>query len=47
MATKAKHYVEVLLDVLQADDDNADLSDGTPNGAAILGRLWHARHHVV
>ena len=29
-------YVEVLLDVLQADDDNADLSDGTPNGAAIL-----------
>jgi len=29
-------YVEVLLDALQADDDNADLSDGTPNGAAIL-----------
>ncbi len=29
-------YVEVLLDVLQADDDNADLSDGTPNGSAIL-----------
>ena len=26
----------MLLDVLQADDDNADLSDGTPNGAAIL-----------
>lgn len=29
-------YVEILLDVLQADDDNDDLSDGTPNGAAIL-----------
>lgn len=29
-------FVEVLLDALQADDDNADLSDGTPNGAAIL-----------
>ena len=29
-------FVEVLLDVLLADDDNADLSDGTPNGAAIL-----------
>jgi len=29
-------YVEVLLDALQEDDDNADLSDGTPNGAAIL-----------
>ena len=29
-------YVEILLDVLQADDDNNDLSDGTPNGAAIL-----------
>ncbi len=29
-------YVDILLDVLQADDDNDDLSDGTPNGAAIL-----------
>ena len=29
-------FVEILLDALQADDDNADLSDGTPNGAAIL-----------
>lgn len=29
-------YVQILLDVLQADDDNADLSDGTPNGEAIL-----------
>lgn len=29
-------FAEVLLDALQADDDNADLSDGTPNGAAIL-----------
>lgn len=29
-------FVEVLLDVLQADDDDDDLSNGTPNGAAIL-----------
>lgn len=29
-------FVEVLLDVLQADDDDEDLSNGTPNGAAIL-----------
>ncbi len=29
-------FVEVLLDVLQADDDDDDLSNGTPNGASIL-----------
>lgn len=29
-------YTNVLLDVLQADDDNGDLSDGTPNGFAIV-----------
>ena len=29
-------FVEILLDVLQADDDDDDLSNGTPNGSAIL-----------
>ena len=29
-------FVEILLDVLQADDDDDDLSNGTPNGNAIL-----------
>ena len=29
-------FVEILLDVLQADDDDDDLSNGTPNGDAIL-----------
>ena len=29
-------YTDVLLDALQADDDDGDLSNGTPNGLAIL-----------
>jgi len=29
-------FVEILLDLLQADDDDEDLSNGTPNGDAIL-----------
>ena len=29
-------FSDVLLDVLQADDDDADLSNGTPNGQAIV-----------
>ena len=29
-------YTDVLLDVLQADDDDGDLTNGTPNGAAII-----------
>ncbi len=29
-------YADVLIDVLQADDDDADLSNGTPNAAAII-----------
>ena len=29
-------FVEILLDLLQADDDDDDLSNGTPNGDAIL-----------
>lgn len=29
-------FVEILLDALQADDDDDDLSNGTPNGDAIL-----------
>ena len=29
-------YVDVLLDVLQADDDDADITNGTPNGLAIV-----------
>ncbi|MGB0424862.1 MAG: hypothetical protein ACPGED_11075, partial [Flavobacteriales bacterium] len=35
-------FSDVLLDALQADDDDADLTNGTPNGAAILeGFLLH------
>ncbi len=29
-------FTDVLLDVLQADDDNGDISDGSPNGFAII-----------
>ena len=29
-------YTDVLIDVLQADDDDGDLSNGTPNAAAIV-----------
>lgn len=29
-------YTDVLIDVLQADDDDGDLTNGTPNGAAII-----------
>lgn len=29
-------YTDVLLDALQADDDDGDLSNGTPNGLAII-----------
>lgn len=29
-------YTDVLLDLLQADDDDGDISNGTPNGAAII-----------
>ncbi len=29
-------YTNVLLDALQADDDDGDLNNGTPNGAAII-----------
>lgn len=29
-------YTDVLIDALQADDDDGDLTNGTPNGAAII-----------
>lgn len=32
---EGKIFTDVLIDVLQADDDDADLSNGTPNGMAI------------
>jgi len=33
---EGQSFRDVLLDVLQADDDDADITNGTPNGAAIV-----------
>lgn len=33
---EGKAYTDVLIDVLQADDNDADLTNGTPNGMAIV-----------
>lgn len=38
-------YRDVLLECLSADDDNADLSDGTPNDSAILEAF--AEHGII
>ncbi len=42
---EGKAFTDVLLDVLQADDDDADLSNGTPNGAAIAAAF--RRHGIT
>jgi hypothetical protein len=43
--TEGVAFREVLLDVLQADDDDGDITNGTPNGAAIVEGF--ARHGIT
>ncbi|MBX7093827.1 MAG: T9SS type A sorting domain-containing protein [Flavobacteriales bacterium] len=37
---EGKAYTDVLIDVLQADDDDANLLNGTPNGQAIVDAFY-------